>query len=57
MLSRECADFVLVIHTDAGGSGTLFICGHADFIPNGGHRVQPNCTETIAQAFGTSIKM
>ncbi|XP_022814759.1 inactive pancreatic lipase-related protein 1-like [Spodoptera litura] len=37
------AEFVDVIHTDAGGYGAPVPTGTADFWPNGGHRVQPGC--------------
>lgn len=41
-LSKEDADFVDVIHTDAGVYGLNEAIGHVDFYPNGGSE-QPNC--------------
>ncbi|OWR43429.1 vitellogenin [Danaus plexippus plexippus] len=37
------AEFVDVIHTDAGGYGAPVRTGTADFWPNGGKSVQPGC--------------
>ncbi|KPI92731.1 Pancreatic lipase-related protein 2 [Papilio xuthus] len=37
------AEFVDVIHTDAGGYGAPVRTGTADFWPNGGRRTQPGC--------------
>ncbi|KAF9412372.1 hypothetical protein HW555_009117 [Spodoptera exigua] len=37
------AEFVDVIHTDAGGYGAPVPTGTADFWPNGGQRPQPGC--------------
>ncbi|XP_045495073.1 inactive pancreatic lipase-related protein 1-like isoform X2 [Colias croceus] len=37
------AEFVDVIHTDAGGYGAPVRTGSADFWPNGGKSVQPGC--------------
>lgn len=42
-LTRNDADFVDVIHTDAGFYGIALYSGHVDFYPNGGHRPQPGC--------------
>ncbi|KAF2881203.1 hypothetical protein ILUMI_24968 [Ignelater luminosus] len=42
-LSRFDADFVDVIHTNAGMIGFPISLGHADFYPNGGGIVQPGC--------------
>ncbi|XP_050552097.1 pancreatic triacylglycerol lipase-like [Spodoptera frugiperda] len=41
-LSKEDANFVDVIHTDAGVFGLNEAIGHVDFYPNGGSE-QPNC--------------
>ncbi|CAH1640858.1 unnamed protein product [Spodoptera littoralis] len=41
-LSKEDADFVDVIHTDAGVYGLNEAIGHVDFYPNSGSE-QPNC--------------
>ncbi|XP_043593538.1 pancreatic triacylglycerol lipase-like [Bombus pyrosoma] len=42
-LTSEDADFVDIIHTDAGFYGITLRSGHVDFYPNGGHRPQPGC--------------
>lgn len=42
-LSREDAELVDVIHTDAGFFGFTHQNGHLDFWPNNGTRVQPGC--------------
>ncbi|XP_033345662.1 pancreatic triacylglycerol lipase-like [Bombus vosnesenskii] len=42
-LTRNDADFVDVIHTDAGFYGIALYSGHVDFYPNSGHRPQPGC--------------
>ncbi|XP_054710764.1 pancreatic lipase-related protein 2-like [Uloborus diversus] len=54
-LSKEDADFVDVIHTNAdlllyGGVGMGKAVGHVDYYPNGGKR-QPGCGSTIGGAF------
>lgn len=41
-LSEEDAEFVDVVHTDAGHYGFIKPIGHADFYPNGG-TAQPGC--------------
>ncbi|XP_034244260.1 lipase member H-like [Thrips palmi] len=43
-LSEDDAQFVDVIHTDAGGLGVRRAIGHADFYPNGGRPQQPGCS-------------
>ncbi|XP_050471050.1 pancreatic triacylglycerol lipase-like [Bombus huntii] len=43
-LTSEDADFVDIIHTDAGVYGIALNSGHVDFYPNGGHRPQPGCS-------------
>ena len=43
-LTSEDADFVDIIHTDAGFYGITLRSGHVDFYPNGGHRPQPGCS-------------
>ena len=40
------ADYVDVIHTDAGGFGVSYNVGHIDFYPNGGS-TQPGCQFNI----------
>lgn len=42
-LSKADAEFVDVIHTDAGNYGFTTAIGHIDFFPNGGKRFQPGC--------------
>ncbi|XP_069356319.1 pancreatic lipase-related protein 2-like isoform X2 [Maniola hyperantus] len=42
-VTEKDADFVDVIHTDAGGYGAPVRTGTADFWPNGGKSVQPGC--------------
>lgn len=42
-LSETDADYVDVIHTDAGVFGIPDPIGHADFYPNGGRALQPGC--------------
>lgn len=46
MMDHVCAkdaEFVDVIHTDAGGYGAPVRTGTVDFWPNGGKSVQPGC--------------
>ncbi|KAI5636168.1 lipase domain-containing protein [Phthorimaea operculella] len=42
-VSSSDAEFVDVIHTDAGGYGAPVRTGTVDFWPNGGNSVQPGC--------------
>lgn len=42
-LSSSDANFVDIIHTDAGLLGYPWPLGHADFFPNGGTPLQPGC--------------
>ncbi|XP_031353891.1 endothelial lipase-like [Photinus pyralis] len=42
-LTKDDAEFVDVIHTDAGSFGYPVSIGHVDFYPNGGSGVQPGC--------------
>ncbi|KAJ3625097.1 hypothetical protein MTP99_018662 [Tenebrio molitor] len=42
-LTRTDADYIDVIHTDAGIFGLPIAVGHADFFPNGGRALQPGC--------------
>lgn len=42
-LSQADAEFVEVVHTNAGGEGTWERLGHVDYYPNGG-QTQPGCT-------------
>ncbi|XP_032592024.1 lipase member H-A-like [Drosophila grimshawi] len=46
-LSKDDAEFVDVIHTDAGKSGAPFSTGTADFWPNGGRTLQPGCPKKM----------
>ncbi|XP_002030408.2 lipoprotein lipase [Drosophila sechellia] len=41
-LSQADAEFVEVVHTNAGGEGTWERLGHVDYYPNGG-QTQPGC--------------
>ncbi|KAH8379550.1 hypothetical protein KR009_005562, partial [Drosophila setifemur] len=43
LLSPLDAEFVEVVHTNAGGAGTWERLGHVDYYPNGGE-VQPGCS-------------
>ncbi|XP_029038589.2 pancreatic triacylglycerol lipase-like [Osmia bicornis bicornis] len=43
-LSASDADFVDIIHTDAGFFGLALATGTVDFFPNRGSRPQPGCT-------------
>ncbi|XP_050535816.1 pancreatic triacylglycerol lipase [Daktulosphaira vitifoliae] len=43
-LAPTDAEFVDVIHTDAGVFGFPVPLGHADFFPNGGYPTQPGCS-------------
>ena len=42
-LSRSDANYVDIIHTDAGGYGTPRLTGTADYFVNTGRRFQPGC--------------
>ncbi|CAH2108458.1 unnamed protein product [Euphydryas editha] len=42
-VTEKDAEFVDVIHTDAGGYGAPVRTGTADFWPNGGKSIQPGC--------------
>ncbi|CAB3223265.1 unnamed protein product [Arctia plantaginis] len=42
-VNAKDAEFVDVIHTDAGGYGAPVRTGTADFWPNGGKSIQPGC--------------
>ncbi|CAH1108300.1 unnamed protein product [Psylliodes chrysocephalus] len=42
-LSKNDANYVDIIHTDAGIFGFPLSIGHADFFPNGGRALQPGC--------------
>ncbi|EDV51686.1 lipase member H-A [Drosophila erecta] len=42
-LSQADAEFVEVVHTNAGGEGTWERLGHVDYYPNGG-QTQPGCS-------------
>lgn len=45
------ADFVDVIHTNAGVFGKIETCGHVDFYMNGGQN-QPNCENVSSEYRG-----
>lgn len=47
-LSRSDAEFIDVIHTDAGFRGAESDLATADFWPNFGHRHQPGCEASNA---------
>lgn len=49
-ISALIADFVDIIHTDAGGFGQAIASGTADFWPNGGMRFEPGCPEVSVLA-------
>ncbi|XP_063903693.1 pancreatic triacylglycerol lipase [Zophobas morio] len=60
-ISRTDADYIDVIHTDAGVLGLPIPVGHADFYPNGGRALQPGCQPSylvqlrlVDQIFGCS---
>lgn len=42
-VNAKDAEFVDVIHTDAGGYGAPVRTGTVDFWPNGGKSTQPGC--------------
>lgn len=46
-LDSNDADFVDIVHTDAGGLGYRFATGHADFWANGGVAPQPGCFRVL----------
>lgn len=50
-ISKDDAEFVDVIHTDAGLYGTPLATGTADFWPNGGYVPQPGCPLRTFQAW------
>lgn len=45
-LSKDDADLVVVLHTDAGKFGFGSSCGHIDIYPNGGRAPQPGCRDS-----------
>lgn len=48
-LNKKDANFVDIIHSDAGIFGGSTSTGHADFWPNGGKRPQPICGSALLQ--------
>lgn len=42
-LTKDDAELVVIIHSDAGLLGYLHEAGHIDFFPNGGTASQPGC--------------
>ncbi|KAI8122059.1 hypothetical protein FF38_06995 [Lucilia cuprina] len=44
-LTADDADYVEVVHTNAGEYGYKTPCGHVDYYPNGG-KIQPGCNST-----------
>lgn len=46
VLSRNDANHVQIIHTNAGGLGYMCPYGHSDFYPNGGS-AQPGCCDDL----------
>lgn len=59
-LSRLCetdAEYVDVIHTDAGILGFPKSIGHADFYPNGGRALQPGCQQTYLLEINQTCKL
>nr|XP_033334499.1 lipase member H-A-like [Megalopta genalis] len=45
-ISAADARCVKCIHSDMGYAGTIVPCGHQDYYPNGGRRIQPGCPIT-----------
>ncbi|XP_046617093.1 pancreatic triacylglycerol lipase-like [Neodiprion virginianus] len=41
------AEFIDIIHTDAGVYGTIISSGDVNFFPNGGTRLQPGCNLSV----------
>ncbi|XP_074066286.1 lipase member H-A-like [Macrotis lagotis] len=54
-LDHTGAQFVDVIHSDAGGLGISHSIGHIDFYPNGGEN-QPGCPKTIFSGVTSYVK-
>ncbi|XP_018332492.1 hepatic triacylglycerol lipase [Agrilus planipennis] len=54
-LKRTDADYVDVIHTDAGILGFPYPIGHADFYPNGGTALQPGCRPEFRDFFNSKL--
>lgn len=42
-LTKDDAELVVIVHSDAGVLGYLHDAGHIDFYPNGGTATQPGC--------------
>lgn len=43
-MNKTCAQYVQVLHTNAGGLGTTQLRGDADFFANNHSAIQPGCT-------------
>ncbi|KAL4716352.1 hypothetical protein ACJJTC_006714 [Scirpophaga incertulas] len=53
-ISATDADFVDIIHSDAGGYGAPVQTGTADFYPNGGKSYQPGCPLAVPLTIDSS---
>lgn len=56
-LTPSDADYVDVIHTDAGIFGMPFSVGHADFYPNEGKALQPGCQPSYLLNEGSFVNL
>ncbi|KAK9885318.1 hypothetical protein WA026_010811 [Henosepilachna vigintioctopunctata] len=56
-LTRSDADYIDVIHTDAGIFGIPVPLGHADFYPNEGKALQPGCQPSYLLNEGNFVNL